>query len=288
MNLHTLKYESEFKVYGFEVEFESHRQELNGLIIYDAFKPNKDYDHIQEYLGDYQVIIEVKIADKSDLYERYQEVSALAKCLDRVWMYAGGHPLIKKDFAFLSPHIKQIDGSLPGWTSNFDSVRKGLDKGKPHIEFKFKRIDHTIFSFQPLRKALRIREAYISSTEPINTLIDFHYFSHKVEDGYSMIFFLAKGLELVRDLLPGKNDKQKEKELINEVREKLKMPFHNIFELSNKRYESRHVFNDKKNLILHPKMSNKEIRFFKHDADLIFRSIVCSNLGIDLVIPYRE
>lgn len=287
MNLHTLKYESEFKVYGFNIEFESHRQELNGMIVYDTFKVNKDYEHIQECLGDYQVIIEFQITNKSDLYRKYQEVSELAKCLDRVWMYAGGHPLIKKDFAFLSPHIKPIDGSLLGWTSNFDSVQKRLDKGKARIEFKFKRIDHTVFSFQPLRKALRVREAYISSIEPIKTLIDFHYFSHKVEDGYSMIFFLSKGLELVRDFLPGKDDKQKEKELLYEVREKLKMPFHNIFELSNNRYESRHVFNDKNNLMLHPKMSNEEIRFFKHDADLIFRSVVCKNLRVDLLIPDR-
>ena len=288
MNPPTLKYKSKSQVYGFELKFESHWEEIDGLAIYDTFKPNKDYDLIQEGLGDYQVIIEVKITDKLGLYERYQEVSALAKCLDRVWMYAGGHPLTKKDFAFLSPHVKQIDGSLPGWNSNFDSVQRDLDKGKPHVEFEFKRIDHTIFLFQPLRKALCAREAYLVSSEPINTLIDLHYFSHKVEDSYSMIFFLAKGLELVRDFLPGRDDKQKEKELLLEVRENLKIPFHSIFELSNKRYESRHVYNDKKNLILHPKMSNEEIRIFKHDADLIFRSIVCSNLGIDLVIPSRE
>ena len=161
-----------------------------------------------ENLNIYQKLL--KITDKLGLYERYQEVSALAKCLDRVWMYAGGHPLTKKDFAFLSPHVKQIDGSLPGWNSNFDSVQRDLDKGKPHVEFEFKRIDHTIFLFQLLRKALCAREAYLVSSEPINTLIDLHYFSHKVEDSYSMIFFLAKGLELVRDFLPGRDDKQKE------------------------------------------------------------------------------
>lgn len=288
MNPHTLKYESESKVYGFETEFDSHGEEIDGLLIYDAFTRNNDYDFIQEGLGDYQVIIEAKIQDKLGLDEGYQEVSALAKCLDRVWMYSAGHPLTKKDFAFLSPHIKPIDGSLLGWNSNFDSVKKDLDKGKPRVEFKFKRIDHTVFSFQPLHKALRVREAYLGSDEPINTLIDLHYFSHKVEDGYSMMFFLAKGLEFVRDFLPGRSDEQKEKELLLEVREKLKMPFHSIFELSNKRYESRHVFNDKKNLILHPKMNNEEIRIFKHDADLIFRSVVCANLGIDLVIPSRE
>ena len=168
MNQHTLKYESESKLYGFEAEFESHWEEVDGLVIYDAFKPNKDYNLIQEGLGDYQVIIEAKITDKLALDERCQEVSALGKCLDRVWIYAGGHPLTKKDFAFLSPRIQPIDGSLSGWKSNFNSVQKDLDKGKPRVEFKFKRIDHTVFLFQPLHRALRVREAYIGSDEPIN------------------------------------------------------------------------------------------------------------------------
>lgn len=206
MNSHTLKYVSESKVYGFEPEFECHREEIDGLVIYDGFELNKDYDFIQEGLGDYQITIEGKIIDKSDLNERYQEISELAKCLDRAWMYAGSHPLTKKDFAFLAPHIIPIDGSLLGWNGNFDSVQKDLDKGKPRIEFNLKRIDHIVFPFQPLRKALCVREAYLSSNEPIKTLIDLHYFSYKVEDGYSMIFFLAKGLELVRDFLPGRSD----------------------------------------------------------------------------------
>lgn len=136
-----------------------------------------------------------------------------------------------------------------------------------------------------MRKALTARKSYLTASETLKALVDLHYFAHKVGDSYSSFFFLSKALELVRALIPGKTDDLKDKNLPEDVRSGLETSLHHIIGLANTRYEIRHIIKDKKNISLHEKMNNSEINSFKHDADLIIRSVVCTNMEIPLIIP---
>lgn len=98
---------------------------------------------------------------------------------------------------------------------------------------------------------------------PVKALVDLHYFAHIVGDSYSIFIFLAKSLEIVRALIPGKTDVQKQKALPDDVRSRLKTSLHDIIGLANTRYEIRHIVKDKNIISLHQKMNNSERVHFK-------------------------
>ena len=208
--------------------------------------------------------------------------------LDKAWVYACGHPLTKKHFAFMSPHITVPDGKLSGWKSNYREVEKEINKGKAHATISLIKLDHASFPYWPLEVAINVRKEYLQSTEQAQTLVDLHYYAHKVKSGYAMLFFLAKSLELIRSLLPGRNNSAKEKQLPRDVREKLHSSFNHILGLSNKRFEIRHIVKNTKDSTLHTKLTNEELKIFKEDADLIIRAVVCKELGVPLHLPVRR
>ena len=187
----------------------------------------------------------------------------------------------------MGPYVDFPDGNIYGWESNYREAEKEVNKGRAHATFSYEKVSNSAFSYWPVKTALIARESYLLASEPIKAMVELHYFAHKVGDSYSSFFFLAKSLEIVRALLPGKTDVQKEKEFPDDVRSRMKTSFHDIVGLANTRYEIRHIVKDKNNISLHEKMNNSEINSFKHDADLIIRFVVCNNLGISLIIPEK-
>jgi hypothetical protein len=281
-----LRYVSAPKVYGFETEQSPNTFEIDNLVLHEDFSEDSRYASIRQGLGNYSVVIETSISQSSQLPDRYEEVSIFARELDRAWMYACGHPLTKKKFSFTAPHIIPMDGLLDGWTTNYEDVKERFREGHYRIETSLEHIHHAVYSFFPLSLAIAARAKYLAATEILRTLIDLHFYSHKATDGYSMCFFLAKALELVRAHLPGKTDQQKEKHLHTEVRVRMVDSLHSLYGLSNTRFEIRHIVNQ--HGTLYPRLTTDELYAFQHDADLVVRSVVCSELGLDLLIPTRD
>lgn len=283
-----LKYKSNPKVYAIHCTGMPYQTTNGDLTFTEEFLPNDKHSNISSELGDYYIIIQSEVNDSKELQLKHFEIQKVCQELDRAWMYACGHPLSMKNLTFMGPYIDAPDGKIDGWTSNFDKVQKEINIGKPHIVFNFKQISHSTLEYWPLEKALMIREAYLRAQEPIAALVDLHFYSHKVGDSYSSFFFLAKAMELVRSLLPGKTDKQKEKNLPDQVRQKLSTSIHHIIGLANTRLEIRHIVKDPNMGTLHDKMNNSEIVAYKHDSDLIIRAVVCKELDIPLIIINRN
>ena len=288
MNSTILKYESEPKIYEIRSECDPHHDVVEGLTISEHFQKSEKHKNISSTLGDYFIVIETEVNNSSEIQSKHFEIKALISEIDRSWMYACGHPLNKKVLSYMGPYVDFPDGNISGWKSNYREAEKEVNKGRAHATFSFEKISHSTFSYWPLQTALVARKSFLSASEPIQALLDLHYFAHKVGDSYSSFFFLAKSLELVRALLPGKTDAQKEKKLSEDVRSKLKTSLHNIVGLANTRFEIRHIVKDKDSISLHEKMNSSEINTFKHDADLIIRFVVCTNLDIPLIIPERS
>lgn len=278
-----LRYETDPKIYGFKNLSKTYHCDTNGFKVSEVFTINPNYRNLREGLGDYFVRIEIEINDESQLLDIYPKVSNLAKSLDKAWMYACGHPLSKRHFSFSAPYIEHIDGSIEGWSNNIKEIKEKMHRNEWSLDINVEHIHWAYYNEYPLSNAMNIIDSLSHATEQLNTLVDFHYLSHKVEDGYSMCFFLAKGLELVRSLLPGKPLQVKEKNL-SDISEHLYSSLNKLYDLSNNRFEVRHIVRNLENLTLHPRMTNEEFKIFKHDSDLVIRSVVCSNLGIDLLI----
>lgn len=288
MSTQILRYELDPKIYRISSNSSPHKATLDQLVIYERFKLNQNYEKLGGGFGDYQIIIESEVKSDEQLQNRHFKISSFVSELDKSWLYVCGHPITKKDFAFMTPYVHFPDGKLPGWKSNYSDVEKELHKGKAHVTFSIHSMHNASYAYWPLEKAITTRKRYLKGSEQAKALIDLHYFSHKVESGYAMLFFLAKSLELVRSLLPGKDTAAKEKKLPETVRNSLQSPFNYILGLSNTRYEIRHIVKDSKSTSLHPKMTNSEFNTFKHDADLIIRAVVCMELDIPLLILHRK
>jgi hypothetical protein len=288
MAIRNLKFELAPKIYGINTDSKPAIIKIGDFIITESFSPNSKYDEIAKNLGDYKVIIEKPINSKMELQESHHEITALIDDLDRAWMYSCGHPLTKKNFAFMAPIISQANGNFPGWSSNYKKVESDLNKGKAHAIISIKNMHHSVLPYWPLKSSGEIREKYLDSLDYIKALIDLHYFAHKVGNGHAMLFFLAKALELIRSILPGKNDDKKEEQLPSTVRDKLHSSFHKILGLANTRFEIRHIVKDPKDSSLHQKLTHEEIDIFKNDSDLIIRAVVAMELDIPLCIPARN
>ena len=89
---------------------------------------------------------------------------------------------------------------------------------------------------------------------------------------------LANGLELGEKFL-GKNKKEPEKAIPTHIKSALKQSLDWIFNISNNRFDIRHVVKDPEKLHLHPKLTGQECADFIHDVDLMIRSIVCQQIG---------
>ncbi len=287
MNKAILKYKSDTKVYEIQSDNALYHAVINELSISEEFLINENFKHISPPLGDYRLIIETKVNDSPELQSKHFEIKKIIQEIDRSWLYACGHPFNKKILSFVGPYVDFPDGNICEWTSNYSEAEKELNKGKPHIVISSEKVTHSSLSYWPLKKALTVREAYVAAQEHVVALVDLHFFALKVEDSYSSFFFLAKAMELVQAMLPGKTDDRKEKKLPDEFKSRLKTSLHNIMELANTRYEIRHIVKKKQNCTLHKRLNNSEINVYKHDADLLIRFVVCRELAIPWLFQKR-
>jgi len=284
-----LRYKSNSKVYAIKCDDAPYCGKINRFSISEEFVINDKFKNISPDFGDYQLTIETEVNDTKEIQSKHFEIQTVIQELDRAWMYACGHPLNKKVLSFVGPYLDFPDGNIGGWTSNYREAEKELNKGKAHIVIGPSRtISHSVLPYWPLKTAITVRDARASAREDILTLIDLHFFAHKVEDSYSSFLFLAKAMELAQALLPGKTDDKKEKSLPDEIRSKLKTSLHNIMGLANTRYEMRHIVKEKQNCTLHERMNSFEINAYRHDADMLIRFVVCQKLAIPVMIPNRE
>ena len=266
-----LRYTSDPNVYGIHCDNTPYREAINELSVTEYFFENDKFNYISPGIGDYYLTIETEVNNAHELQSKHFEIKKLIQEIDCSWMYACGHPFNKRVLSFIGPYVDFPDGNINGWSSNFREAERDLYKGKASITFNGDKVTYSTFSYWPPKKALKVREAYLAASESIMALVDLHFFAHKVEDSYSSLFFLAKAMEIVRAILPGKTDEQREKDLPYEVRSKIKSSLRHIMDLANNRYEIRHIVKDKKNCTLHEKLNNTEINDYKHDADIIIR-----------------
>lgn len=134
----------------------------------------------------------------------------------------------------------------------------------------------------PLKSALNARASYALSDETVRALVEMHYRALKSLRREGSLFFLTKGLEIVREMLPGRRLKAKQRNLPADIIPELRHPLAWLYSVSNNRFETRHILRsggDKP--VLHPRLTNAEYEDFEADADLVLRTVACIALGLE-------
>jgi len=233
----------------------------------------------------YQVIIEAKVTSLAEMRDRQMEAFTLAHELDRAWVYTCGRPLhaVHTEWSFLETPAQ--------WASNLDDVKKDLARaeGSPVGGTGSVTSRHWLrMLIFPLRKALRVLRAIRKASPTIVALMDLHYGALKTSDPQAKLFLLAKALELIRVMLPSKDDKAQEQALPAEIRSAMSQSFHDLFNLSNNRFDVRHVVSDPQGPQLHQRMTAQEYHAFIKDADLVTRTVICQALGVTPFVVGNE
>lgn len=134
----------------------------------------------------------------------------------------------------------------------------------------------------PLERALQIRPKCRFADPMLKALFEIHFGALKLRRSEGKLFALAKGLELVRVLLPGRGDDTKQKSLSDKVSNNLKRSLHWLFDIANNRFNIRHVVSQRGGKSeLNPALTTAELLDYEHDADLVMRSVTCSSFDID-------
>ena len=270
-----LRYVSATKLYAISPESVPVDCEFEGLRLREVHAPKPQTD-LPAHIGEYTLNIEATIGSAAEFHQVSQKIGELARDLDKFWVYGCGEPL--------SPVVTTLsfDVTPKGWHSNLDEVKKYLldNCRQPFAVIQMNHRHWIAMPYYPLLPALRARDAYQKADPPTKALADLHYAALKATGGEGRLFSFAKALELARDVLPGKNDNAKEREL-GLSNGTLKQSFHWLFDVGNNRYNTRHVVRKGfRSTTLNVRMTGQEIMDYEHDADWILRSLVCQRLKV--------
>lgn len=239
------------------------------------------YRNARGEYGQYRLRIERLVADRSEYLTAHAEMVDLSSTIERLWAFATGAALRSLGFGFTVQPVKP----LPEWRSNATRVdRKLQERSSPYVIIDRSRSIHcrgaATFPLHPLLAALAAHE---EADDLTRTLIDLHYHAVMSPTPGGREFLLCKALEIVRAVLPGKDDQAKGRALPQELRDRMIGSFHALFGLANTRFETRHAVARKSGTKLHPRMSREEGTQLLFDGDAVVRSVVCSRLGIEYV-----
>lgn len=195
--------------------------------------------------------------------------------MNRVWTYACGRPLN-------AARLCLVERNAPsGWTTNAKDVEAQFHAANGGVggQVSIQTRHWTYCRELPLAQALDVRETYRSTSDVIRTLIELHYSALTAVRKEARLFFFAKALEIAQAVLRGRTRQQKQGSLPPEIRDDLDQSLNWLFRMANTRCDVRHVVQERTPPTLHPRMSPQELQSFRHDADLVIRTVVCMNLG---------
>ncbi|MBA7704942.1 hypothetical protein ES703_113765 [subsurface metagenome] len=224
----------------------------------------------------YSIWIETGVSSPEEIWAKKGTAFELADDLNRIWTYVCGQPINAARLGLVAYHAPAA------WTTNAEEVEKDLPaaiSGLTYKEISIQTRHWTYCPELPLAKALDVRESYETASDFVRTLIELHYSALTSKRSEARLIFFAKALEIVRALLPGRKDQQKQKSLPAKITSDLHESLHWLFGMANTRSDVRHVVQRVTGPTLHPRMSAQEFRSFEHDADLVIRTAVCMQLG---------
>lgn len=262
-----------------------HSSRVDGWTVREEYEPDK-FASYEPSLGSYRLILEADVETSEEVEDRFAKGVELAEYLEDVWLYVAGLPLHRDGF-FLSLEALRPP---PNWSSNVKSVRRSIDarEGGLIADIGFETVHRRYGPAFPLRRALDARERFVAADSLTRALIELHLGGHRAGGFHEAAFLFAKGLEIVRKLLPGRTDAHRAQSLPQVVREGMSISLARLYEESNTRFDTRHAVTRDKEPVLNPPMDTKDLLKFLNTSDVVIRAVVCQRLGLDQITVGHE
>lgn len=258
--------------------------EVDGLLVREILEPIDPVDCPSARAVRYSIAVETEVHTTEGVSDARRRADTLIEDLERIWPYSAGLP-IRPVRTYL-----EVQYAPEGWTSNAKDVEKQTRSSQSGLTAEVTvRSRHWVQApYLPLKRALQSLDPFRAAPSVVQTLIDLHFSALSSTGKQGGLFFLARALELARALLPGSNLRAKSGSLHREVQDRLTRPLDWIYNMSNNRFDVRHVVRKPEGPHLHPQMNAVELQDFEYNADLVIRGLVAQRLGIELVIVAKS
>jgi hypothetical protein len=256
------------------------------------FELSEHYNPKSSYHGEYTIIISKKVNTRDELGEITMEAYELATKINKLITYSIGRPLNQRlnDFYGSRRAIIPFD-KVDGWKSNYNELQRTLTKlENPNQKFFIKISSENLLHWStcknpPLRELIEIINKYDKASLSIKNLIRFHTIAllHERDVKYLL---LSKALEIVKELLPvPKNTSMSFVKLPEEIRVEFnKRSISWLYEMSNYRFETRHVVDKFSTEGFHVEMDENEYFDFMLLSDLLISYIIRTEFGLDPIV----
>jgi len=255
---------------------------LDDIIITEQHQRNLSFH------GEYKIILKQVVNTREEMYEFAEKLNDLCRRIGRLLTYVIGYPLTKRtsDFYGIRKQIILLD-EIDGWDSNYKKLNRVFQKienPKQHIfgdissEMKhWSQTENT-----PLHELIPILQKYKTLDEIFKILIRFH--SLALCHGYDVKYLLlGKCLEIAEALLPVPYNRKRSFQLlpveIKNVFKKKTISW--LYEMSNTRFETRHIINKKSPNNLLKEMDDQEYFDFMYLSDMMLNYIIRRQFGLE-------
>ena len=257
---------------------------IKGYLIKDAYS----FPRTKVHHGQYRIIVESPlIRDDSDLNRHLNAIKGIAQRLTLLSKCVIGEALSTSPWEtdIFTKRIELI-GQMPlGWESNYDLVKKELDKQKRlsvHIEVEPNH--YYRLSASPFNDYLTAFKAFPrlekNEKDLLQVLNDADLLSYT---GRYML--LSKALEIVNAKYPltTRKDCRIQTILPELVEEFNVVTLKDLMNLANNRRETRHYVGKINESFSHPAMSEEELKLFYSMTNQLCLNIIRQSLGLGIV-----
>src|ERR1035438_3702915 len=205
-----------------------HRERVGPLEVFEYRRRSKRFP--------YGLRMEARVHSKEEAQACQSQVRELAASLATVWPYVAGSPLFPRWLTI------RVSKAPTGWRTNSQKILSVLRRHRKPIagpgpiagiELRFRggraSSYRVIMPYMPLRNALSAARSYLTANENTRLLLDFHSQALALPGSQPGLFLFAKGLELARLMLPGRDDKTRENALPLKVRDSLRQSLHWLY-----------------------------------------------------------
>jgi hypothetical protein len=278
----TLRFQSPEIALGILGDAAPSEAHFEGWRLRELFIPQA-HPEIAPDIGSYSLLVERQLTLDDDARHWHTVGVDLVERIDRLWAFAAGLPLRSRGFQVTLASIE----APKGWQSNVKEIDHAIQAATQDIIVGSVGFSSRHWRYAPefpLVQLVQGLNSYIVADELVRELIDLHYEAHHSASSRSRAVLFAKALEIVRELLPGRDDRSREAELPVHVREALSHSLAWLYNLSNNRRNTRHPVTKQPNLALHPEMPGSEYMDYLRNADLLIRYVGSAKLGLNLVV----
>jgi len=232
-----------------------------------------------EHFGNYHVAMERSVKQDEDAGSVFISGEFHAQALEKAWLYGTGATMGGHGYEFMLPPAR-----LPqSWTSNASEVLPESDWNLLRDGASFA-ASRRIFPSLPLKACIEVMKALADADDITLQLSAYHYGAVTTLDTDLHFLLFAQGLELGRELLSGKSKKDKEAQLPNGVRSRLRHGLDWLFSMANQRRQTRHALEKREAIVLKEEFDAEEEEVFLEGAHLVLQHLVSSRLGLPLVL----